>query len=1006
MMGKPRTDRRRILRLASVLLAALLILGLIEPLGVGLPVSATDKPLAENIYVYNSNANTTASRVYSVVYILTNGTDSEAVYRVYRDAQCTNLIGEGRQNGTEGFCAVTLSGNEKTDDTGIIMANQTIYVTRSIDGEESAPTSVNTGTRYSPAIQLNMNRINSNSSGRYQVPFTSESEVGNFKGATVVNQGRLQSGAALTKDSYYQVEVKLSGFSWIDAVLIPLRYDTRYLRPATGVSGASYNYLQPMSDANFEAAKNGVTFAIPYTSGYKEGMTYGVFPGLHFSSWVDSKKNAGTFSLPTDNGSYQSLNTSTGLYKLQASVKNPASFGTSGTSTQFVRFYFQATEDVTLDSVPVWFASETDCPEDVKDSDSLRLTYYDPAAPNGIQATLSGANVMTPPPALKPADILGTTDEVDETLITLSAVDVPYLPASYLNAITSTQLKANEVKIYNYTNYSESGDGQGTLDSSDTDKLVIESSVAIRSGDSVRVYIQDGTAYERIGEGDVTGDRKVKVDLGMGNLRPEGGVVYVSVVHNDQESPKVQVPYVKEVTRDVTFQICRSGWSEEHGTGSYDMHPELLDDVKLGEQIQIRIYFNNIYELMSYGFAIHFDPRFVKVANIQYEAMESGTVLEEDYKNGTSCFAPGKDLTNVTLTEQLVYQTAQRQDETEIQSLIDELGIDRTTFDQIAEDVKVKYDVGVTEGTGELPWKGGLLFTGDREDNSGLPYVDNENGCVQFLSASLVKPSTMEREGGYHFLSVNFIATANAGMSGGPDFRLATDMDTAYCPVLPRGKQVVLMGDAGNLGITEHWNVAPMGDHVEMTLADGNSNEVDNPTALYLYEGSAFRDPGFSVIQANGANVDLSTVKRFYVDADDQDAVQNPNRDGITIESYQEDEVLDVFHVKDGKYSAHYILYYEYGTQGAEPVQLTRDIYIIYRKGDVNRDGEINLFDEQALADHEAGTRLLDLSDELFRTKTADVDQDGTVDGMDGEQIRRQSLGYGNIEQEYRMPVQ
>lgn len=996
MMEKRGTDRGWMLRLASMLLAVLLILGLIEPLGVGMPVSATDAPAAENIYVYNSNSTGWSNMVPSVVYILTNGTDSEAVYRVYADyGEGRELLGSGQQNGTEGFCAVTLSE--------ILDQNQTLYVTRTVGTDESASVTVNAGGRSTPTISLNMNEINST-----RIPVSNESEVSNFRGTPIMRQGRL-SNRTLTKGKYYQVEVLLSGFTAVDAVMIPLRYDTNYLKPATGVSGSGYNYLQPMSDANFNAAKDGITFAVPYASGYREGKTYGVFPGMHFTSWVDSKKNAGSFSLPTEGGEYQSLNTTTGLYKLQASVKNPAPFGSNST-TQFVRFYFQATQTVTLDSEPVWFASAADCPEDAKDSDALRLTYYDPASPNGIQATLSGANVMTPPPVLKSVDVLAAPDGVDETLVTLSASDVPSLPDSYFNAVRlasgTTQLKADEVRIYNYTNYSASGDGIGTLDSSTYDKLEIDSSVAIRANDYVRVYVYDGTAYQQIGEGQARGDRKVSIDLGMGNLRPEGGVVYVSVVRGSQESPKVQVPYVKEVSRDITFQICRSGWAEDHAIVDYKRNPEILNDVKLGEQIQIRIYFNNIYELMSYGFAIHFDPRFVKVANIQYEAMGSGTVLEESYKNGDSCFAPGKDLTNVTLTEQIIYQAAQRADETEIQELIDELGIDRDTFDQIAADVEVKYDVGVTAGTGELPWKGGLLFTGERGDNSGLPYVDNGKGCVQFLSASLVKPSNMEREGGYHFLSVNFVATANAGYSGAPDFRLATDVDDAYCPVLPRGKQVVLMGGADNLGITEYWEVAPMGDHVEMTLADGNSNDVTNPTALYLYEGSAFRDPGFSVIQASGASVPLSDVKRFYVDADDQDAVQNPHHYGTMLDTYEKDEVLDIFHVKDGEYSAHYIMYYEYGPHEGTSDPLTRDIYIIYRKGDVNRDGEINLFDEQALADHTSGYMELDLGDELYRSKTVDVNQDGEVDDWDREQLLRRSLGYGEFIQDYVMPVQ
>lgn len=943
------------------------------------PVSAVEAP--EQVYVYNTSS--------PAVYILTPGGEKDSTYRVYSDSACQNLLGEAQKDALGGYCVVPLKESPGN--------NSTIYVTRETQEGVSKAKSISTGASATPSIGLWMLNVNE----KYKVPANSYSESPNFEGQRIFSNGKLVEG------NFYQVEVRLSNFAAIDSVTIPLRYDTSCLEPASIKASGSASYLRAMTESVKNAALSGSkAFAVPSAN----SLNYGIVPGYHFNSWksADSSALPSFTSPPTDGtGSYQTVNTSTGLIKVEAGIETPAPFGQSG-NTQFIRFFFRATKSVSLKSLPVWFATEADCPPDAMESDTLRITYYDPASPNGIFPALGGANVMTAPPVLQSASLFDEAEPVQ-----LNAKSIPDLPQSYLTAVAAGTLQQDEVQVYNYTNYTADGTGIGTLDATLDDRLVISSSTAIRPQEVLRVYVVDGTGYRKIGEGQANAEGQVDMSLGKNGLQPEGGTVYVAVVRNNQESAKVAVPYAKEVTRDVTFRICRSGWDGSHAGGNYAANPALLQDVEVGERLQMRIYFNNFYDLMSYGFAIHFNSAVVQAADANYEPMATGAVPEDAYKAGTTGFSVGEDLYNVTLTEQLVYYAWQRAEnaeaagdaeelasaEAEITELIGQLGLaDREAFDQMANDVSVKYDMGVPDTT--APWKGGLLFAGNAsETTDAFPYVDNDGGCVQFLSASLVRsPLTLERENGYHFLNINFVVRSK----GNPDFRLAADSDSAYCKVLPQGKQAVLADggygtDGYGIGITEHWEVQPMGDEVKIELQPGNALLADGDNyAEFLYNGADYRDPGFTLRMRDGTTGDVTAVNRYYMDGDRK----------VSLPQYTETEALDLFRIHSGWYSDSYTLVYEYvAPDSTQTVQVERHINVIFQKGDVNRDGEIDLFDEQALANHLNGTSMLDTSDALYTAKTVDVDGDGTISDGDRDALRNNSLGRTMIWQDYTMPI-
>lgn len=91
-----------------------------------------------------------------------------------------------------------------------------------------------------------------------------------------------------------------------------------------------------------------------------------------------------------------------------------------------MRLYFRALEDVdaTTTSDLVWFATVEDCPDWALESDTVKVTYYDPASPDGVLPALGGANVMTPPAVLEEGGL-----DVGATQFSLAAADYEDLPA-------------------------------------------------------------------------------------------------------------------------------------------------------------------------------------------------------------------------------------------------------------------------------------------------------------------------------------------------------------------------------------------------------------------------------------------------------------------------------------------------------------------------------------------------------------------------------------------------
>ena len=993
-------------RMFAVILSIALLLTFAAP---ALPSATTARadddavvsmPDPDNIFFYyTSYLDSRMDVVYvPTVYIMASRDDLGATYYV-RDGNNANFLGQADVDPTGTSCVITLSAKP---------SKTTLDVRRSVNGVMSnwqTVTIVN-DTVNMPKVEMNVYKVNTNNS----------LSISNTAAARASSTAISGNGDKIEKGSFYEVEVTLKNFTALNFVTVPFHYDTGYLRPAQVKSSK----VSQISDESLNKIKSekGTVFSVATSRTSIQDSAYGVVTGVAFRAWKGTEYAQFT-PIPLDpaDTSYQYMNGTTGLIKLQASIDKPMPFGTTTTyGYQFVRLYFEALEDLTLsDDLKIGdlihFATEDDCPEEYKDTDSA-VYWYDLSSPYGISPSLFGANVLASPPT-------ALTTATSTKRLQLAASDFKTLSYSYDTALSDSsgkKLLQDEVKVNNYSNY-----GDYILDPWEEDTLELESSSNLKLGDVLKVYKlkSDNSGYDFLAEAEYT-TLGISMSLGKNKLDPEGGTLYLSTARYNSnsglwaESAKVPITYAAESSRKVTFEVTRSSWPSTHEPIYYTSSNEPDYNVLKDERLQLKIYFNDINDLMSYGFALHFDNNIIKVADLNYEVMPSGTVIEalsEDAESKTP-FTAGEDMAySASLTEQIfydaymVYENSGKtwDDEDPIWDLADDYGLEFVDIIAIGQAVEEKY-------ARDPAWQGGLMYTGEREGSevTTFPYVDNENGFIQFIEASLEPSDELKRDEGYgyHFLTINFVAV-NAG---NPALRLVSDSDsnTLYnSGTLPSGRRV-LISSGKAVGIFSQWFMAPM-PSTQIVLEKGNAHSMDpDENDIYIYNNKSFTEPGYQVALPDGTflpnPVGKVNIEFVHILADGSESEPDaPYTDGAETALTISDSG-----VGEGYYDQYKIKYsYEYSNSG-ETITATaeRSIYVLHIPGDINRDGVVDIFDEQDYANHINGVKPLDealTKHSIFKLKTVDLTRDGTIDNDDREVIRRSNLGVSEILQDYNM---
>lgn len=932
----------------------------------------------------------------------------DATYRVYSDSTAqASLLGSARRQAQGSCCIIPLDPEQLSYSGG------TVYVSGQTEGkEESQRVAVSYTREATPSV-------------RFRVYEPRDTVQRGEEAITQSNAGMLKANTGqLTKDKYYVVDVEMTNFTMVQSLTLPIKYDPKVLeltalksKNVNGVSG--YTFDGPVN------ADEGVfirPFMIPdsitlaNTMGGHPGYGIGIYPDLYY--WGATQDTAST----SEWRQTPYVNTSTGLIKLEFSREaGPVDISTvNGTSTtrKLVRLYFKCLETPSesenwADAEILHFATTADIPNGVTDQSQQQL-YCHIASPNGYTASIQGINLLAPPMSVDSGSLYASSSSMP-----LTPNQVYDLPTSLSSADQLRVLLEKKIKIYNYTNYGDGQHAYGTLDQSVDDVLVLtpssDTAGTVRPGNLIRVYhLLEGSASEYTeiaGPTVVDNEGGVTINLGTNKLRPEGDSVYVTVTRSGTESAKVEIPYDAEMSRDVYFKVNSSGYHGESGS------PFSKDyEVRAGEQIRVDIYFNHFDDLLAYTFDLRFNSSVVQAADSSFHRLvQDGYITQESLTGGNSCLAAGTDLSGVTVNEEIAYHTWQdykagTMTEAETLEIMAALGIESLErLEAIAKDVEIKNSFG------NVGWNGGLLFTGParapgtngsndpgRDEGSLYPYVNNTTGTLRLASASLVNPPlVLDRDGdGYHFLSIYFVAVT----SGKPQFEIkgarGSRSNGIETVASTDGTELVLSGP-GNanttastvcaMPFTAHWEVSGI-EETEKTavikLANGNAAETDkDATALFLYNGYAFRDPGFTLQGADDTILVDTASNRV-----DAEVVRYYMADGVRHElpAWENGEELSDFLIPPGEYSAAYELTYEYTDAAGATVTAVRNVYVIFMRGDVNGDGAVNLFDEQMLQDGAANT-----TDELYQGKTL-VEQ-STLHGW--------LMGNAMPEQEYIMPV-
>ena len=204
-----------------------------------------------------------------------------------------------------------------------------------------------------------------------------------------------------------------------------------------------------------------------------------------------------------------------------------------------------------------------------------------------------------------------------------------------------------------------------------------------------------------------------------------------------------------------------------------------------------------------------------------------------------------------------------------------------------------------------------------------------------------------------------------------------------------------------------------------ITLNKGNTNARDleagrSEADIFVFRGYTFSDPGFTIKNSKGETVSpedagVAFTRKYKV----KDAADTTL---TALDTYSATEILDCFTLvgysaeSNGDYSKTYELIYTY----TDPVTklegtATRTVYVIYKRGDVDRVAsekpglEITTNDNNAIKKHAFNVSFLDLSDPLFLEKSADIDYPDTsgVSTQDYNMIKKHVFNISFFEQEY-----
>lgn len=1002
-------NRKWMSRVAICMLAISILLS-----GVTMPAASTESlpqstaPDTNHCVLYNYSRDDT--NLTPTLYMW-NVSDT-ATYRVYANRWATDAIGSANGQTQNLNCIIPLDAEKLSEGSG------TVYVTRQMAGEsESSRVSVRYSSAATPCLAFDV---------------TEASASAQSGGAVSLTQGpSVWQPSALVEGRYYVVNVSMNNFTKVQNLALPIKYDPEILElvkltPANENGNVIYRF--DGAAASTEAGDL-IQFMTPssmnaYTVGGNPTYGIGIYQAL--LDW-GAKQN-------TDNKSEWAqspyVNTHTGLIKLEfTSSDDTVDFSENNTASnnRIIRLYFKClrTPDEAIgnwaESRTIHFASAADVPEGVTGL-AEQQKYYSITSPNGYTASIQSMDLLAPPLSV-------STDGVYTQGTGLTAAQVYALPRSYTS--TDEQIRKlieNQVKVYNYSNSNGIGSSGRPLDYQTDDILLLTPSNrengAAKQGDLISVYLAESDTSTRLigGPTAVTGDGGVAINLGTGNLDPAGGQVYVSVTRAGRESAKVAVPYDAERSRDVYFQVHSSGTPESSNGTAVDRD----FTVKRGDQIRLDLYFNHFDDLLAYTFNLSFNEQIVQASDRDFHILVSdGYISEKAVNEKRSCLAVGKDMSGITVHDELIYTTWQsyqngektQQDVEDLMSALEISGWDE--LEQRYHDICVKYSFGDAS-----QWHGGLLFTGPvreaesnstedpgRSEDTLYPYVNNGTGTLRIASATLVNPPLMlERDGeGYHFLSVYFVAVG----SGKPSFTISGASGTRDANgtevVRPNEKtDVILSGPGESYGstsaatvcampFTAHWQTYSMTEvqkTARIQLYDGNALAEDNDsTALYLYPGFAFRDPGF-VLQTEDDVVVVNTATGVYQKTISR-YIEDEAGKKTTLPDWSDQEAItDIFVIPEGKTSAAYDLKYEYAYEDSAGTQKTvsavRKVYVIYMRGDLNGDGAISLFDEQWRED---GTVV---EDPLYQSKTYVDDQ---------SKLHTHLMGGEQILSEYQMPV-
>lgn len=164
-------------------------------------------------------------------------------------------------------------------------------------------------------------------------------------------------------------------------------------------------------------------------------------------------------------------------------------------------------------------------------------------------------------------------------------------------------------------------------------------------------------------------------------------------------------------------------------------------------------------------------------------------------------------------------------------------------------------------------------------------------------------------------------------------------------------------------------------------------NYDKDETAIVVFMGSSFTDPGVTLYDENGNEIALSsanpitrTINYETVPSLKLDDWNNatPRTYTTTLTGAEGENVIDILkngNVKPGIYTI------EYTYDDEIPMKATRNMIVLPKRGDLNMDNYVNALD--ALAYDNVPDDNIDLSHNLYKYRVLDINDSGTVDDAD-----------------------